>query len=67
MRLKRDNKGERILKPTVKAEYKGMTLKQIYEKIKAKGEYNAKYMDFVEYDFANAYEQDPQDTKNRPG
>lgn len=65
--LKRDANGRRVLTYKVKDEYKGMTLEQIYNAIKDKGEYNAKYMDFLEYDFANAYVADPQDTGNRPG
>ena len=66
-RLKRGADGERILTWKVKDEYKGMTLAQIYQAIKDKGQYNAKYMDFIEYDFANGYEADPEDTGNRPG
>lgn len=66
-KLKRDANGERVLTWKVKDEYKGMTLQQIYESIVKKGEYNAKYMDFLEYDFDNAYVQDEQDTGNRPG
>ena len=27
----------------------------------------ARYMDFIEYDFSNAYKDDPQDSGNRPG
>ncbi len=66
-RLIRDANGRRVLTYKIKPEYQGMTLRQIWEAIKAKGQYNAKYMDFIEYDFANAYEHDPQDTGNRPG
>ncbi len=66
-RLVRDANGRRVLSYKVKDEYKGMTLDQIYNAIKAKGQYKPKYMDFIEYDFANAYEADPQDTGNRPG
>ena len=66
-RLVRDAEGRRVLTYKIKDEYRGMTLQQIYDAIKAKGEYNAKYMDFIEYDFANAYEPDPEDTGNRPG
>ena len=66
-RLIRDAEGRRVLTYKIKDEYKGMTLQQIYDAIKAKGQYNAKYMDFIEYDFANAYEADPEDTGNRPG
>ena len=67
MMLKRDKNNERVLTYKIKEEYKGKTLKQIYDAIKAKGEYNANYMDFLEYDFADAYVKDPQDTGNRPG
>lgn len=66
-RLVRDSEGRRVLAYKIKDEYKGMTLQQIYDAIKAKGQYNAKYMDFLEYDFSNAYEADPEDTGNRPG
>ncbi|MBO4870681.1 MAG: glycerophosphodiester phosphodiesterase [Muribaculaceae bacterium] len=66
-RLVRDANGRRVLTYKIKDEYKGMTLQQIYEAIKAKGQYNAKYMDFIEYDFDHAYEADPEDTGNRPG
>lgn len=65
--LKKDSDGKRILTKRVKPEFQGMTLKQIREAIAAKGEYNPKYMDFVEYDFANSYVADPQDTGHRPG
>lgn len=66
-RLVRDAAGRRVLSYKIKSEYQGMTLTQIWQKIKEKGEYNPKYMDFIEYDFANAYESDPEDTGNRPG
>lgn len=62
--LKRDSSGERILTYKIKDKYKGMTLEEIYNADKT---CQAKYMDFVEYDFANAYVTDPQDTGNRPG
>ena len=65
--LKRDANGNRVLTYNVKPEYQGMTLQEIYEAIKAKGEYNAKYMDFIEYHWENAYVDDPQDTGHRPG
>lgn len=74
--LKRDDDGERVLTYSIKDKYKGMTLEEIYnsEKVTTKCDddgvtysYAAKYMDFVEYDFDNAYEDDPQDTGNRPG
>lgn len=62
--LKRDANGERILPYRIKDKYQGMTLEQIHNADKT---CQAKYMDFVEYDFANAYVADPQDTGNRPG
>lgn len=74
--LKRDDNGERILTYRIKDKYKDMTLAQIYnaEKKTVKCDnsgvayaYAPEYMDFVEYDFANAYVDDPQDTGNRPG
>ena len=75
-KLKRDANGVRVLPYRIKDKYKGMTLEQIYnsEKKTVKCDdpnvaysYAAKYMDFVEYDFANAYVADDQDTGNRPG
>ena len=74
--LKRNAKGERVLGYSIKDEYKDMTLEQIYNATKKTVKcddpnvsygYAAKYMDFVKYDFANAYVADPQDTGNRPG
>lgn len=74
--LKRDSQGERVLTYKIKDKYKDMTLEQIYDSEKKTTKcddasvvysYAAKYMDFVEYDFANAYVDDPQDTGNRPG
>lgn len=74
--LKRDGNGERVLTYRIKDKYKDMTLAQIYnaEKKTVKCDnsgmaysYAPEYMDFVEYDFANAYVDDPQDTGNRPG
>ena len=62
--LKRDSDGERVLTYQVKSKYANMTLEEIYKATKT---CQAKYMDFVEYDFANAYVADPQDTGNRPG
>ena len=74
--LRRDANGERVLTYRIKDKYKDMTLEQIYnsEKKTVKCDdpsvsysYAAKYMDFVEYDFKDAYVDDPQDTGNRPG
>ena len=75
-KLRRDENGERVLTYRIKDKYKDMTLEQIYNSTKetvkcddanVKYTYAAKYMDFVEYDFANAYVADEQDTGNRPG
>lgn len=74
--LKRNSKGERVLPYSIKDEYKDMTLEEIYNATKKTVKcddpsvsyaYAAKYMDFVKYDFDNAYVNDPQDTGNRPG
>ena len=74
--LRRDANGERVLAYHIKDKYKDMTLEQIYnaEKRTTKCDdpsvsytYAAKYMDFVDYDFDDAYVADPQDTGNRPG
>ena len=74
--LRRDANGERVLTYKIKDRYKNMTLGQIYsaEKKTVKCDYSSvtysyapKYMDFVEYDFAQAYVDDPQDKGNRPG
>lgn len=75
LRRQNDN-GERILTYRIKDKYKDMTLEQIYqsEKKTAKCDDSSmvfscaqSYMDFVEYDFDNAYVDDPEDTGNRPG
>ena len=60
-RLRRDSQGRRILPHKLKIS--GKTLAQIY----AEGAEGGKYMEMLEYDFANAYEADPCDTGNRPG
>ncbi len=74
--LRRDADGERVLPYKVKDKYRGMTLAEIYasEKSTAKCDeagvaygFAQSYMDFVEYDFAGAYTDDPQDTGHRPG
>lgn len=68
--------GERMLTYGVKDKYKDMTLEQIYQAEKKTvkcDDSGVAYtcaqncMDFVEYDFANAYVDDPEDTGNRPG
>lgn len=74
--LKRDGANRRVLPYKIKDEFKNMTLAEIYKAAtpaskvddpSVKGKKAAKYMDFVEYDFKNAYVQDPQDNGNRPG
>lgn len=65
--LHRLTNGERVLPYRIKSEYQGMSLFQIWNSISAKGDYKDIYMDFLEYDFSNAYVDDPQDTGNRPG
>lgn len=65
--LRRADDGERVLPYHIKAEYRGKTLRQIWQSIADKKEYSEIYMDFLDYDFASAYVADPQDTGNRPG
>ena len=65
--LHRKDGGERILPYHIKPEYQGMTLHEIWQAIAAKGTYKDVYMDFLDYDFADAYVADPQDTGHRPG
>ncbi len=75
--LRRDaTTGERILSYTIKEKYRNMTLAQIYaaEKRTVKcDEESVAFaadegcMDFVDYDFRDAYTDDPADTGNRPG
>lgn len=61
--LIRQADGKRIpLAYKIKDEYKGKSLAEIRAMMP-----QAKYMAFVEYDFASAYQADPQDTGNRPG
>jgi len=74
-KLKRNANGERVLTYKIKDKYANMTLEQIYNSEKTTTvtgtsdtySYAAKYMDFIEYDFDNAYVDDEQDTGNRPG
>jgi len=61
-KLNRDANGERVLAYKIKDEYKDMTLAEIRAAMP-----QAKYMAFVEYDFANAYVADDKDNGNRPG
>jgi len=65
--LHRKDDGERILPYHIKPEYQGKTLHDIWQTIAAKGTYKDFYMDFLDYDFTNAYVTDPQDTGHRPG
>ena len=61
--LKRDDQGNRILAGGLKPSCIGKTLAQIRSAAKE----NGKYMEFLDYDFANAYTDDPADSGNRPG
>lgn len=65
--LHRKNDGERILPYSIKPEYQGKTLHEIWQSITVKGTYKDIYMDFLNYDFTDAYVADPQDTGHRPG
>ena len=65
--LRRKDDGERILPYHIKPEYQGQTLHEIWQAIAAKGIYKDVYMDFLDYDFTDAYVSDPQDTGHRPG
>jgi len=66
MLLRKDD-GERHLPYSIKPEYQGKTLHQIWQAIAAKGTYKDFYMDFLSYDFSEAYVTDPQDSGHRPG
>ncbi|MBO4476261.1 MAG: glycerophosphodiester phosphodiesterase [Bacteroidales bacterium] len=61
--LKRDADGRRILPYCIKQCCEGKTLAQI----RAEARENGKYMEFLEYDFAGAYTEDPADSGHRPG
>lgn len=61
--LKRDASGRRVLPWRLKPSCEGKTLAQIGAAAKEGG----KYMEFLEYDFAGAYVDDPGDGGNRPG
>ena len=71
--LNRDAKGRRILPYHVKNELKGKTLVEICSAAPTttvEGQTwtaQARYMDFLVYDFSNAYVADPKDSGNRPG
>ncbi len=61
-KLNRDAQGNRVLTYRIKPEFQGMSLAEIRAKMP-----QAKYMAFVDYDFANAYVADDKDNGNRPG
>ena len=61
--LKRDADGRRVLPYCVKPSCKGKTLAQIRAAAKEDG----KYMEFLDYAFADAYVPDPADSGHRPG
>jgi len=61
--LRRDADGCRILPFSIKPECAGKTLAQIRSEAKE----NGKYMEFLDYDFSQAYTDDPADSGNRPG
>ena len=71
--LNRDAEGRRILPYHVKNSLKGKTLLEICATAPSttvEGKTytaQARYMDFLVYDFSNAYKDDPQDSGNRPG
>ena len=65
--LHRKDDGERILPYHIKPEYQGKTLHEIWQSIAEKGAYKDIYMDFIDYDFADAYVADTEDTGHRPG
>ena len=61
--LKRDDSGRRVLPYCLKPCCEGKTLAQI----RAEAKENGKYMEFLDYDFAGAYVDDPADSGHRPG
>ncbi|MBR5905770.1 MAG: glycerophosphodiester phosphodiesterase [Bacteroidales bacterium] len=61
--LKRDAAGRRVLPYCIKPCCEGKTLAQI----RAEAKENGKYMEFLDYDFAGAYVDDPADSGHRPG
>ena len=61
--LKRDDAGRRVLPYCLKPACKGKTLADI----RAEAKENGKYMEFLDYDFAGAYVDDPADSGHRPG
>ncbi len=71
--LNRDSEGRRILPYHVKNSLKGKTLLEICgtapttEVEGTTWTAQSRYMDFLVYDFSNAYVADPKDSGNRPG
>jgi len=74
--LARDSEGRRLLSYKIRPGFESMTLKQIRERTdsqrgtKVDGQHydaSPRYMDFVEYDFNNAYISDDIDSGHRPG
>ena len=61
--LRRDADGRRILPYSLKQSCKGKSLAQIRATAKEGG----KYMEFLDYDFSDAYMDDPADSGHRPG
>ena len=61
--LRRDSDGRRVLPYRLKAECEGKTLADI----RAEAKENGKYMEFLDYDFSDAYVDDPADSGHRPG
>ena len=72
-KLNRDSQGRRILPYHVKNSLKGKSLLEICgtaPSTTVEGTTwtaQSRYMDFLVYDFSNAYVNDPQDSGNRPG
>jgi len=62
-KLNRDAAGRRVLPFSLKPSCQGKTLAQIRESASEGG----KYMEFVAYDFSEAYVADPADGGHRPG
>ena len=71
--LNRDSQGRRILPYHVKNELKGKSLLEICGTAPSTTvdgttwTAQSRYMDFLVYDFSNAYVTDPKDSGNRPG
>lgn len=61
--LRRNQAGNRVLPFGIKASCEGKTLAEIRSTAAEGG----KYMEFLHYDFANAYVEDPADSGHRPG